>query len=201
MLALAGEAGFIERLFDGGVARVHHQCQRVDAGVLFAAALHVCVDGGADAAPLRLGKLRRGAYLLVALEQLHGHPCGGRGEVLVALVLVAADVAVLRLRGVVVVALHGVAVLAVFVEVEGAVAVPAAQRGDNLLQRLAGAFIVAAHHIGDGGMLGLLVDGLEQRLEALPLLGGNGHHRRAQQPRKGRAVRVDAAPLQFVHEV
>ena len=32
MLALAGEAGFIERLFDGGVARVHHQCQRVDAG-------------------------------------------------------------------------------------------------------------------------------------------------------------------------
>ena len=92
------------------------------------------------------------------------------------LVLVAADVAVLRLRGVVVVALHGVAVFAVFVEVEGAVAVPAAQRGDDLLQRLAGAFIVAAHHIGDGGVLGLLVDGLEQRLEALPLLGGNGHH-------------------------
>ena len=80
MLALAGEAGFIERLFDGGVARVHHQGQRVDAGVLFAAALHVCGDGGADAAPLRLGKLRRGLDLLVALQELHGHPGGGRGQ-------------------------------------------------------------------------------------------------------------------------
>ena len=201
MLALAGEAGFIERLFDGGVARVHHQGQRVDAGVLFAAALHIGVDGGADAPPLRLGKLRRGLDLLVALQQLHGHPGGGRGEVLVALVLIAADVAVLRLRGVVVVALYFVAVLAVFVEVEGAVAVRAAQRGDDLLQRAAGAFVVAAHHVGDDGMLGLLVNGLEQRLEALPLLGGNGHHRRAEEARKGRAVRLDAAPLQFVHEV
>ena len=201
MLALAGEAGFIERLFDGGVARVHHQGQRVDAGVLFAAALHIGGDGGADAPPLRLGKLRRGLDLLVALQQLHGHPGGGRGEVLVALVLVAADVAVLRLRGVVVVALHGVAVLAVFVEVEGAVAVPAAQRGDDLLQRAAGAFVVAAHHVGDGGVFGLLVDGLEKRLEALPLLGGNGHHRRAEEARKGRAVRLDAAPLQLVHQV
>ena len=201
MLALAGEAGFIERLFDGGVARVHHQGQRVDAGVLFAAALHVCGDGGADAAPLRLGKLRRGLDLLVALQQLHGHPGGGRGEVLVALVLVAADVAVLRLRGVVVVALHLVAVLAVFVEVKGAVAVPAAQRGDDLLQRAAGAFVVAAHHVGDDGAFGLMVDGLKKRLEALSLLGGNGHHRRAEQPRKGLAVGVDAAPLQLVHEV
>ena len=109
--------------------------------------------------------------------------------------------AVLRLRGVVVVALHGVAVPAVFVEVKGAVAVPAAQRGDDLLQRAAGAFVVAAHHVGDGGVFGLMVDGLEQRLEALPLLGGNGHHRRAEEARKGRAVRLDAAPLQLVHQV
>ena len=93
------------------------------------------------------------------------------------------------------------AVLAVFVEVEGAVAVPAAQRGDDLLQRAAGAFVVAAHHVGDDGVFGLMVDGLEKRLEALSLLGGNGHHRRAEEARKGRAVGVDAAPLQFVHEV
>ena len=61
----------------------------------------------------------------------------------------------------------GVAVLAVFVEVEGAVAVPAAQRGDDLLQRAAGAFVVAAHHVGDDGVFGLMVDGLEKRLEAI----------------------------------
>ena len=60
-----------------------------------------------------------------------------------------------------------------------------------MYKRQAGAFVVAAHHVGDGGVLGLLVDGLEQRLEALPLLGGNGHHRRAEEARKGRAVRLE----------
>ena len=88
----------------------------------------------------------------------------------------------------VVVALVRAAMGEVLVGIEGAVGRQSAQRLDDLPQRVPGGGFVMAGGIGDLRMVRLLMDGAEHLVEALPALGGDGHHRRTQLLGQARAV-------------
>ena len=188
-------------LVDGRIARGGYQRHSVDVGIGFAAALDVFCDGGTDSRALLIGEIGVFADHLVAFEQLHGHPVRGRGVILIALVVIAADVHVRVGGGVVVVAVALVAVLVVLFFVKGAVRIVPAQGGHDFAHGQAGVRIVALHGPGNRGRFRLLVNGGKHLVKPHPALGGNGHHRRAQKFGQRRAIHAAAIFAHLVHQI